>query len=94
MNNGDYYVSIVSANAQKCVKGCRQRSLRIKGVDEYLTEAEVAELLKVSVSTVRRWRREGSGPPVLLAGARPRYRRADIDAWLHRLRESERDQGE
>jgi excisionase family DNA binding protein len=69
------------------MNGCRQRSLRIKSVDEYLTEAEVAELLKVSVGTVRRWRREGIGPPVLWAGGRPRYRRADVDAWLQRERE-------
>jgi excisionase family DNA binding protein len=71
------------------MNGCRQRSLRIKSVDEYLTEAEVAELLKVSVGTVRRWRREGIGPPVLWAGGRPRYRRADVDAWLQRERGSE-----
>jgi excisionase family DNA binding protein len=67
----------------------RQWSLRINGVDEYLTEAEVAELLKVSVGTVRRWRREGIGPPVLWAGGRPRYRRSDVDGWLQREQESE-----
>jgi excisionase family DNA binding protein len=60
-------------------------------VDEYLTEAEVAELLKVSVGTVRRWRREGIGPPVLWAGGRPRYRRGDVDAWLQREQEPERE---
>jgi excisionase family DNA binding protein len=66
-----------------------QWSPRINGVDEYLTEAEVAELLKVSVGTVRRWRREGIGPPVLWAGGRPRYRRGDVDAWLQRENERE-----
>ena len=71
------------------MNGCRQCSLRIEGVDEYLTEAEVAELLKVSVSTVRRWRTEGIGPPVLWAGGRPRYRRGDVDAWLQRENERE-----
>jgi excisionase family DNA binding protein len=82
-------MSIVSGGAQNYMNGWRQRSLRINGVDEYLTEAEVAELLKVSVGTVRRWRREGIGPPVLWAGGRPRYRRADVDAWLQRERGSE-----
>jgi excisionase family DNA binding protein len=67
----------------------RRWSLRINGVDEYLTEAEVAELLKVSVGTVRRWRRESIGPPVLWAGGRPRYRRSDVDAWLQRENERE-----
>jgi excisionase family DNA binding protein len=51
--------------------------------------AQVAELLKVSAGTVRRWRREGIGPPVLWAGDRPRYRRADVDAWLQRENEGE-----
>ena len=50
-------------SAHKRMNGCRQCSLRIEGVDEYLTEAEVAELLKVSVGTVRRWRREASARP-------------------------------
>ncbi|HEY6590374.1 MAG TPA: helix-turn-helix domain-containing protein [Actinomycetota bacterium] len=54
-------------------------------------EAEVAELLKVSVGTVRRWRREGIGPPVLWAGGRPRYRRGDVDSWLQREQESEEE---
>ena len=27
---------------------------------------------------------EGTGPPVLWAGDRPRYRRGDVDAWLRR----------
>lgn len=80
-------MSIVSSDTQKCLNWHHQQSLRINGVDEYLTEAEVAELLKVSVGTVRRWRREGIGPPVLWAGGRPRYRRADVDAWLQRERE-------
>jgi excisionase family DNA binding protein len=61
-------------------------------VDEYLTESEVAQLLKVSLGTIRRWRREDSGPPVLWAGDRPRYKRADVDAWLRRrAEERERD---
>jgi len=33
--------------------------------DELLTEQELANLLKVSVRTVRRWRAEATGPPVV-----------------------------
>jgi excisionase family DNA binding protein len=51
-------------------------------VDELLTEADLAKLLKVTVRTVRRWRAEGSGPRALKIGRGVRYRRADVDAWL------------
>jgi excisionase family DNA binding protein len=59
-------------------------------VDEYLTEAEVAELLKVSVGTLRRWRREGTGPPALRLGRGVRYLRRDLDAWAKDQRERDR----
>ena len=53
-------------------------------MDEYLTEAELAELLRVSTKTVRTWRKEGTGPPALRFGRGVRYRRRDVDAWLER----------
>ena len=52
--------------------------------DVLLTEAEVAEMLRVSQRTVRRWRNEGSGPPALRVGRRIRYRRSAVEAWLDR----------
>jgi excisionase family DNA binding protein len=58
-------------------------------VDELLTEAELAQLLKVSVGTIRRWRAEGTGPPALRLGRGVRYRRADVDAWLERQAEDQ-----
>jgi excisionase family DNA binding protein len=64
-----------------------KRPPTLLGVDEYLTEAEVAELLKVSVGTLRRWRREGTGPPSLRLGRGVRYRRRDVDRWAERQRE-------
>jgi excisionase family DNA binding protein len=60
-------------------------------VDELLTEAELAQLLKVSVGTIRRWRAEGSGPPSLRLGRGVRYRRVDVDAWLERQAEEHDD---
>jgi excisionase family DNA binding protein len=55
--------------------------------DELLTEAELADLLKVSVRTVRAWRVEGTGPPALRLGRGVRYRRREVDAWLDRQAE-------
>jgi hypothetical protein len=55
--------------------------------DDLLTERELALYCRVSLRTVRRWRAEGTGPPVLWAGDRPRYRRGDVDAWLRRRAE-------
>jgi excisionase family DNA binding protein len=53
-------------------------------VDEYLTEAELAALLKVTRRTVKRWRAEGGGPPWVRIGRGIRYRRRDVDAWAER----------
>ena len=47
-----------------------------------LNEYEVAEMLDVSISTVRRWRLFKRGPRYLKLGALCRYRLEDISAWL------------
>ena len=47
-----------------------------------LNEYEVAEMLDVSVSTVRRWRLFKRGPRYLKLGALCRYRLEDISVWL------------
>jgi excisionase family DNA binding protein len=52
--------------------------------DTLLTEAELADYCRVSIRTVQRWRAEGTGPPVLWAGSKPRYRRSQVDEWLER----------
>jgi excisionase family DNA binding protein len=49
---------------------------------EMLTAAELARELKVSRRTLARWRSEGSGPPFVRVGRSPRYRWADVQAWL------------
>jgi excisionase family DNA binding protein len=56
--------------------------------ERLLTEKQVADYLNVTVRTVQRWRAEGTGPPVLYANNRPRYRRADVEAWLQRRDEA------
>jgi excisionase family DNA binding protein len=47
-----------------------------------MSQQALADYLGVSVATVQRWRREDTGPPWLLVGNRPRYRRAAVDSWL------------
>jgi excisionase family DNA binding protein len=50
--------------------------------DGLLTEQDAAELLHVQLSTLRRWHREGPGPPCLEIGRQVRYRRAAVQRWL------------
>jgi excisionase family DNA binding protein len=52
-----------------------------------MTEAEVAEYLRVTVRTLATWRAEGRGPRPLRVGRGIRYRRSDVDAWLERQAE-------
>jgi predicted DNA-binding transcriptional regulator AlpA len=57
---------------------------------ELLTEQQAAALLTVSIPTMARWRREGTGPPWFrLGGATKgavRYRRDELLAWLEQQR--------
>lgn len=57
-----------------------------------MDERELAKLMRVSVTTVRRWRQQwkvGSpgqkGPRFLKFGAAVRYSRADVDEWIESL---------
>ena len=49
---------------------------------KYLTTAEVAELLRAPVETVRFWRHVGKGPASFKAGRRVLYELVDVDAWI------------
>lgn len=52
---------------------------------EVLTEGEVAERLRVSTETVRKWRREGVGPPAVeIPGRLIRYQWRRVVEWLER----------
>ena len=52
-------------------------------VTELMTSDEVAEWIRVSPSTLCRWRQTGQGPRVLwLSATCPRYRRCDVEAWM------------
>jgi len=54
--------------------------------DDNLTGAEVAEMARAPVSTVRYWRHIGYGPKGFRVGKRVLYRRSDVEAWLEQLR--------
>ncbi len=47
-----------------------------------LRDQEVAERLGVHVATLRAWRRQGYGPPVMRIGRWPRYDQAALASWL------------
>ena len=50
--------------------------------EDLLTEQDAADLLQVPLSTLRRWRREGKGPPCLKIGRQVRYRQVAVQRWL------------
>jgi DNA-binding transcriptional MerR regulator len=53
--------------------------------EPFLTEVEAAEVIRVSARTLRRWRVQGTGPPVAgYAGRRALYRRSELLIWLKR----------
>jgi excisionase family DNA binding protein len=54
--------------------------------DRMLTEQEVAQMLAVSVETLRRWRRDKGGPTWHKIGHAVRYRHSDIEAFLKKAR--------
>jgi excisionase family DNA binding protein len=54
-----------------------------------LTEGEAATLLRVSLTSVRRWRREGRGPVYRKIGRSVRYRRDDLADFVAAARSME-----
>ena len=51
-----------------------------------LKEQEVAEILNVEVTTLRRWRLAGKPPPFIKLSAAVRYDPVDIDAFVESSR--------
>lgn len=55
-------------------------------IEPLLTAEEVARWVRVSQATLCRWRQTGKGPRVAwLSPTCPRYRRADVEAWLKKV---------
>ena len=58
-----------------------QRSSRRESLERLLTVEEVAELLRIKVSTVYAWAASGKVPCVRL-GSRVRFLRGDLSKWI------------
>jgi excisionase family DNA binding protein len=75
-----------SSGPKPCPKGQQSGGIMTTGAmgdDEgLLTEQDAAELLQVPLSTLRRWQREGAGPPCLKIGRQVRYRQLAVQRWL------------
>jgi predicted DNA-binding transcriptional regulator AlpA len=50
--------------------------------DELLTEAQAAQLLKLSIRTLQAWRFRATGPRFVRAGRAVRYRRRELNQWV------------
>jgi predicted DNA-binding transcriptional regulator AlpA len=60
-----------------------------------ISDREAANLLALSVKTIRNWRLSGYGPPHFKIGRLVRYRMTDIKTWLKtRERASTSDRGD
>ncbi len=58
-------------------------------MEQLLTTADLADMLRTSPATVRYWRHTGYGPLGTKVGRRVLYDRQDVEAWLARLGASE-----
>lgn len=58
-----------------------------------LHSRDVAAYLKVSESTLSRWRSAGTGPPFIRMSGIARYRIEAVDAWLMELEREHASQG-
>lgn len=56
--------------------------------DELLTIQEVAETIRVPVTTLRFWRSQGMGPRGFRVGRSVRYWKSEIFGWLDELETS------
>lgn len=60
-----------------------------------LTEVDASQILNLKVTTLRRWRWSGEGPPHIKLGGAVRYRRSDLEAYIEaQRRTSTSDTGE
>ena len=59
---------------------------------ELLNRREAADFLRVGMSTLERYTREGRGPrPIHLSSRRVVYRRADLVSWVNACEAQEKE---
>lgn len=59
--------------------------------DRLLRTLEVSEWLGIPVSTLYQWRYRGVGPRSIRVGRHLRYRPSDVEAWLDRDADGQRE---
>lgn len=66
----------------------RRDEERVEAHPDLLAAAEVARLLHCDVRTLRRMRLEGRAPTSIMVGKRPRWLRAEVEAWIATRKET------
>jgi excisionase family DNA binding protein len=59
-----------------------------------LNTTEAAEVLRLGVATLHRWRKAGKGPVFVEMGRKVYYRRADLDRWVDGQRRQPQSQAD
>ena len=57
--------------------------LSTNDLEPLMSDHDVARIIRMSLATVRRWRRFNQGPKYFKIGAAVRYRREDVEAYLN-----------
>lgn len=57
---------------------------------ELMLMSEVATMLRVPLETLRRWRRDGDGPPMFLLGGRVMAYRDEVEGWVEQQSKKQR----
>ncbi len=58
------------------------RGVRPVAAGEYLSLEDIAQTLKVSIHTVRAWRKRNILPPAIKIGKLVRYNKSAMDSWF------------
>jgi predicted site-specific integrase-resolvase len=62
-------------------------------MDDVFTPAEVADILKIPISTLYSWRWRGLGPKAIKVGRHLRYQQRELEKYLGDLEEHEATAG-
>jgi predicted DNA-binding transcriptional regulator AlpA len=79
----------ITNSLKSAVKNCLQDISKLKvtttttNTQKLLNEHEVAEILRVSAPTLRKWRWEGKGPQFVKIGQRVAYKLEEINSYIN-----------
>ena len=75
------YLQVADRRYSSCATEAQEESME-KLETLALTESETARMLSISISGLRKWRRNGSGPRFVRLGRLVRYLGTDVQSWL------------